>query len=135
MSYIGICVDVRTILGMDTGMMTAASASLLAYNATAAALHMTSNGEPTLMSGMYLFLMSAGENNISPTSELRAFIVRLTSDLHLLPVGAFVALGRVALCVHCFLWFTISSIAIIYWYFNPISLKRASRDSLLKKDQ
>lgn len=132
---IGICVDVRSILGMDTETMTAASASLLAHNATAAALHMTSNGEPTFMSGMHLFLMSAGENNISPTSELRAFFIRLTSDLHLLPVGAFVTLGRLALCVHCFLWFTISSTAIIYWYFNPISLKRASGYLLLKKEQ
>lgn len=116
-------------------MITSASASLLTHNATAAALRMTNNGAPTFISGIYLFLMGAGENNVSPTGELRAFFMRLTSDLYLLPIGAFVTLGRVALCVHCLLWFAISSMAIIYWYINPLSLKLATGGSLLKKEQ
>lgn len=124
---------IRSALGMDTQIIHSSTASTLAFDATAAALDMTKRGEPTFMSGMHLFLMSAGEGNISPTSELRAFLIRLTTDLHLLPTGAFVSLGRAALCVHCLLWFTISSSAILYWYLSPISLKKATGGILLKK--
>lgn len=119
---------------MDNSVITANTMAALSYNATSAALAMTSRGEPCLMSGVYLFLMSAGEGGVSPTRDLRAFLERLTSSLHLLPVGAFVQLGRAALCVHSVLWFTLSSCAILYWYLNPLSLKKATGGLLLKKE-
>ena len=59
--WIGICVDLRSVMGMDTVKMISASEALLAYDATSAAYAMINGGEPSLMSGLYLFLMSAGE--------------------------------------------------------------------------
>jgi hypothetical protein len=59
---------------------------------------------------------------VSPSEDLRDFLTRFTTSLHLLPVGAFVSLGRAALCVHCLLWFFISSSAILYWSLFPLSL-------------
>ena len=117
--------DLRSALGLDTVEMLSASQALLSHDATSAAYTMMNEGEPSLMSGLYLFLMSAGEGNVSPSRDLRAFLVRLTSTLHLLPVGAFVTLARAAICVHSLLWFVIYSGAISYWYLNPIKLKNA----------
>jgi hypothetical protein len=154
----GLCVELRTIFGLDTLQMLSASASSLAYNATAAVLASIRDGAPTLASGTHLFLMSAGdlscfitaflcdtasffriqsmqylffilfskltigENDVSPSEDLRDFLTRFTTSLHLLPVGAFVSLGRAALCAHCLLWFFISSSAILYWFLFPLSL-------------
>jgi hypothetical protein len=131
----GVCLDLRTALGMDNSVINAATMATLSYDATSSALAMTGRGEPSLMAGLYLFLMGAGEGGVSPTRDLRAFLERLTSSLHLLPVGAFVQLGRAAICVHCLLWFTLSSCAILYWYLNPVSLKKATGGLLLKKEQ
>ena len=113
-------------MGMDTTEMISSSKTLLSYDATAAAYAMTNAGEPSLMSGLYLFLMSAGEGGVSPSRDLRAFLVRLTTSLHLLPVGAFVTIARAAICVHSMLWYIIYSGAILYWYFNPLKLRNAT---------
>ena len=113
-------------MGMDTVVMISASQALLSYDATSAAYAMINGGEPSLMNGLYLFLMSAGEGGVSPSRDLRAFLVRLTSTLHLLPVGAFVTLARAAICVHSMLWFVIYSSAILHWYLNPVTLRNAT---------
>ena len=115
--------------------MLSISQAALSYDATSAALEMSSNGEPTLMNGVYLFLMSAGEGGVSPSRDVRLFITRLATSLHILPVGAFVALGRAAIAVHCLLWFTITSFCILYWFWSPQSLKKATGGDLaLKKN-
>jgi hypothetical protein len=119
-------VDIRGVLGMDTTEMISSSKALLSYDATAAAYAMSNAGEPSLMSGLYLFLMSAGEGGVSPSRDLRAFLVRLTTSLHLLPVGAFVTIARAAICVHSMLWYIIYSGAILYWYLNPLKLRNAT---------
>lgn len=118
--------DLRSLMGMDTAEMISTSQALLSYDATSAAYAMINSGEPSLMNGLYLFLMSAGEGGVSPSRDLRAFLVRLTSTLHLLPVGAFVTLARAAICVHSMLWFVIYSSAILYWYLNPVTLRNAT---------
>ena len=87
---------------------------------------MSNAGEPSLMSGLYLFLMSAGEGGVSPSRDLRAFLVRLTTSLHLLPVGAFVTIAKAAISVHSMLWFLIYSGAIFYWYSNHLALRNAT---------
>lgn len=69
---------------------------------------------------------------MSPSEELRDFLFRFTSSLHLLPVGAFVTLGRIAICVHCLLWFSVSSSAILYWLLFPTSL---GGEVFLKKEK
>jgi hypothetical protein len=78
-----------------------------------------------LVNVIFLILFSnliIGEGGVSPSEELRDFLSRFTIDLHLLPVGAFVSLGTAALCVHCLLWFCISSSAIVYWFLFPLTL-------------
>lgn len=110
--------------------MVSMSQAALSHNATSAALEMISGGEPTLMNGMYLFLMSAGEGGVSPSRDLRLFITRLVSSMHILPVGAFVPLGRAAIALHCILWFTISSCCIFYWFVSSLSLKKAVKKNL-----
>lgn len=129
----GICVDFRNTLGLDTATMISLSQAALSYDATSAALEMSDRGDPTLMGGMYLFLMSAGEGGVSPSRDLRLFITRLATSLHLLPVRAFVPLGRAAIAVHCMLWFTITSSCILYWFCSPCSLKKATGGDVVTK--
>jgi hypothetical protein len=57
----GLCVELRTIFGLDTLQMLSASAFSITYNATAAVLASIRDGAPTLASGTHLFLMSAGD--------------------------------------------------------------------------
>ena len=129
----GLCVGAKALVGVSCAGNHAAATALVSTNTTAVAVAALKD-TPTLDAAVAMFLLHAGQGGQSPAQLLFDFASKAYKSLHLLPTGAAAAFGRAAIATHCCLWCVVYTGSIVYWFLDPLNLKKTTGGVVKVKD-